>query len=719
MLRSSRDGNRSALTDFVTLLTCEPGKRLAKAWHPGEVRPRDYDGGSLFQTTIDPVTELGDLADLLEVIEGRPDVCVIRGAVDPEVTPDDWVQRLSVSRPDADAAFSEAAHRWVALDVDESTTPFDVADPKASIEAWRASLPAELAGVGVVFQLSAQAHISPTLRGRAWIWLSAPAGNAALRPWAVANGFDPAHFTPVAIHYTAAPVFEGLPDPLEGRRLHYFPGPVATLDLEAVEASAAAERISTPVDVGPASPRYDAARARVLAALGPATERDGSRWTICGPLGGAARKAGWPIGDAAALVREWLAPGGQVTRGIDPGPGVERALGAYGLADPDTATGLGELGSLLGPEAAGAIGDALADAAWPRVTVIKAYEASLPPPDWVAGLYERDRFERGPLAYINEGLRLARGKASALVGGPGSGKGPWALWYGIHAALGLPVWGWDFSAPTRTVYLCHEGYELASIRRGRMCDALKVDERSIPFEIFRARGPLSQPNLKALAEWCEGEGVGQIILDTYTSANRGGASQNDAAYADLLWDIGDLSEEYGITALVLMHTSKAGREGLDSLLGTNALGAALQTAWTLAGVPGKSEAQAVCARATGTHVPPFGIAIKDVDGGGLSVERIAASEVTAAGAKPPSALTLESLAKRARAAEALWREVEASGVALPIKTLQRVSGLGRTKCYELVRDLVLAGALEDLGGGNYRRPEGATRATVRFALGGG
>ncbi len=55
------------------------------------------------------------------------------------------------------------------LDADETSIAFDRANPRASVEAGRASLPEGLRTAAMVFQLSAKAHLKATLRGHAWI----------------------------------------------------------------------------------------------------------------------------------------------------------------------------------------------------------------------------------------------------------------------------------------------------------------------------------------------------------------------------------------------------------------------------------------------------------------------------------------------------------------------------------------------------------------------
>jgi hypothetical protein len=205
------------MTDFVTVLQCAEGKRLAKRYTDPGLPPDDYDAGLLFVPTTLPVASLEDLACLLLELADMPDVCIVRGAVHPDAegVP---VRRLAIDRPgECDAAFSPAAHHWLAIDVDKSDETFLVDEPEACVWRWRRHcLPAWIWDADMVWQWSAKAHLSPTVRGRAWFWLPEPRDDGWARAVCKRAGWDPALCNPVQPHYTSRPVFPpGVADPIQ------------------------------------------------------------------------------------------------------------------------------------------------------------------------------------------------------------------------------------------------------------------------------------------------------------------------------------------------------------------------------------------------------------------------------------------------------------------------------------------------------------------------
>src|SRR5688572_26680775 len=265
--------------DYICVLECEPGKRLAKRIE-ADGTVSDYDGGYLVRGEHVPVDGLDDLADALEALAGDPTRCIVRGAAK-DGAEGEWVRRLCKDPKDPAegvAAFEEAEHHWVCLDLDASIVALDPADPRAAVAAWRESLPAPLNTCGMVFHMSAKAHLYPYLRGHAWIWCTRPVGDRALRAWYGAHDFDPALAQAVQVHYTADPVWAVGTDPFAGRRVHRFDGPDADIVWDAPAPKRPAVALSGAPAVG--------ADASVLDVLGPAVDHEGRRWLLCGALGG-------------------------------------------------------------------------------------------------------------------------------------------------------------------------------------------------------------------------------------------------------------------------------------------------------------------------------------------------------------------------------------------------------------------------------------------------
>lgn len=201
--------------DFVTVLQCADGKRLAKRYTDLGQPPEDYDAGFLFVPTTIEIASLEDLACLLLEMADDPSYCIVRGAVHPDAE-GVAVRRLAKDRDECDAAFSPAAHHWIAFDVDNSDETFMLDDATACAKRWRwARMPAGLRSTELVWQWSAKAHLSPTVRGRAWLWFDEPVDDDTARRMCKAYGFDPALNNPVQPHYTARPLMPpGVEDPI-------------------------------------------------------------------------------------------------------------------------------------------------------------------------------------------------------------------------------------------------------------------------------------------------------------------------------------------------------------------------------------------------------------------------------------------------------------------------------------------------------------------------
>jgi hypothetical protein len=714
------------VSETITLLTCEPGRRLAKRYTPESVKPDAYDGGDLYQAASVEIADLADLFELLEGISEDASVCVVRGAIHPDVSEGEWVRRLSQARGpnhpegECEAAFLASAHRWLAVDVDESATPFDVTRVRESLDAFRETLPPELRTAAMIWQCSAQAHIAPNVRGRAWFWLTHEADDRALRRWADFHGFDHSLYTPVAPHYTAAPVFaNGAADPLAGNRLHWFDGTEATLDLTVAPTRERAEPTGTG-DAGPGDPYTPAVNA-ILGVLGDATDHEGSRWHVLGALGGVLRRMQWPQAPAERLARDWLAS----VPGADVENGVRRIIGAWARPAGEV-TGTAELVSILQNDTmAGAIVHA---SSMPRTLKkgldVPAFQAVQPvtaiaetdPDDPLAAFCAPDEYFDGELPYVCAPLGVVAGKCMGINGPAAAGKSPLALWYSICAAAGRQFCGHAFEAPVRTLYLSFEDGIVISRRRARMCRALGLDPKEIPLWIRRAQTGMTDVFVTAVGDFCVKHGISQVIVDTLTSANRGGARQNDAEYAELLWKLGDLSEQVGAAVIVLTHSNKEGGTDLRSIAGTQAIAAAFQTVWTITPT-GKGAMTVTCARAPEERFEPFAVVIEDVPTPdavnpdpkwGLRCAPGSVSSGDSAVARRPQVTQARLEAERStqEAIEAIWAELGNAPTAIKIAAVPHVKGCGVRAMNRALSRLTKRGAIEHTGGGQYRRAAG-------------
>jgi hypothetical protein len=197
------------------------GRRLAKL-----VRADGSTVGYDLVRTVDAravaLAGLDALHLLLIAVLRRPDCCIIRGA---PVAGDraQGVRRLAYScRRTGDAAtFRDVPRRWIALDMEGVALPPDVpaADLAGSARVALATLPTAFQGRACIVQASASHGLRPDLRLRMWLWLDRPAWGHELRRWLRGTPADPSVFGAVQPIYSAAPVFEGMADPLPHRLL--------------------------------------------------------------------------------------------------------------------------------------------------------------------------------------------------------------------------------------------------------------------------------------------------------------------------------------------------------------------------------------------------------------------------------------------------------------------------------------------------------------------
>jgi hypothetical protein len=155
----------------------------------------------------------------------------VRGAIiDPARTRS--VRRLCHPDPETGDAptLREAAHSWIALDLDSVPLPDDVdrLDLPACAQAvvWR--LPEPFHGAACIVQATASHGIKPGARLRLWFWCARALDSAECKRWLRGSPVDLTLYSPAQPHYTATPVFAGRSDPLP-RRLVTLSGSPAVI----------------------------------------------------------------------------------------------------------------------------------------------------------------------------------------------------------------------------------------------------------------------------------------------------------------------------------------------------------------------------------------------------------------------------------------------------------------------------------------------------------
>ena len=114
--------------------------------------------------------------------------------------------------------FEPIRRRWLAVDIDGVPEPACLtfaAEPEAGVEYVLEHLPDRFADASCWWQATSSAGIRPGIRCRLWFWLTRPVSDGEAKGWLGGHPVDRSLFTPVALHYTAAPILAtGTPDPV-------------------------------------------------------------------------------------------------------------------------------------------------------------------------------------------------------------------------------------------------------------------------------------------------------------------------------------------------------------------------------------------------------------------------------------------------------------------------------------------------------------------------
>lgn len=238
------------MADFLTLFS--PHDALATK----RVTPAGVEAAPhvlLHTATEHAVDSFDDLARVLGALVGEPKWYAVRGRLR------DGVDRAACRRTHVnDATLAPAAHRWIILDLDHVDDSVDpqafAADPARYADATRAKLPSTFHSARAFWMATSSAGFKPGIRLRMAFWLSRSMSDDECRAWVSSwaiqiatdgRAIDMRLFIPSQPHYTAAPVFEGVEDPVPaGLRWGVLPG---TLD-----------EVAVPLELSPGSGAFDA-----------------------------------------------------------------------------------------------------------------------------------------------------------------------------------------------------------------------------------------------------------------------------------------------------------------------------------------------------------------------------------------------------------------------------------------------------------------------------
>lgn len=208
--------------DTLTVMAACDGRPAAKRLLPnGKSEPADPKA-TWFRGDEHVIDSLDALAQALDLLAVNPAVFLVRGTIIAGVDRD-RMRRAHVNGP----TLTELARHWVLLDVDKYREDVSPSDFVADLAGWaglvREALPAEFRPAACWYQATGSAGVKPGIRLRLAFWCARPVGDeeweARLPGW-----IDKSLFTPSQPHYIAAPILDGIPDPVLGPRSGMLPG---------------------------------------------------------------------------------------------------------------------------------------------------------------------------------------------------------------------------------------------------------------------------------------------------------------------------------------------------------------------------------------------------------------------------------------------------------------------------------------------------------------
>jgi hypothetical protein len=189
----------------------------------GEIVKTPYGNAKWFSAQAVEVKDIFDLSSKLHTLEGDSRACVVRGSLIEGVN-NARMRRLLYPDGDDLPTLVRRPRCWIMVDFDNVSCPegLDPATgPEAAVAYLISLLPSEFANATCHWQFGSSQGFKPgLLSAHLWFWLDREIDDSDLERWAKEHrsiGIDPAVFRAAQPHYTAAPVFEGVPDPLPRR----------------------------------------------------------------------------------------------------------------------------------------------------------------------------------------------------------------------------------------------------------------------------------------------------------------------------------------------------------------------------------------------------------------------------------------------------------------------------------------------------------------------
>lgn len=222
-------------SDSLTVLRTVDKHIAAKIIRPAGqgVEVEDFSAGAKFVLETVAVHDIHTLAVALTDLAGDPTRFVIRGQLGPNRRPnrDGTVFRRKIKPGSAwQGYFESAPRRWCCVDIDKMSLMSglsQVTDPETVVRHALGLLGAPWKTATVFWQASSKAGLPGVtkIRLHLWFWFDQPVDDKRLRDkFRLLNKqyggqvVDEALADAVQIHYTSAPIFDGMADPLPRRQ---------------------------------------------------------------------------------------------------------------------------------------------------------------------------------------------------------------------------------------------------------------------------------------------------------------------------------------------------------------------------------------------------------------------------------------------------------------------------------------------------------------------
>lgn len=220
---------------MIVLKTVSDAVILTKRVSPAGVEP--YGLAKYFFVDVLEPDSLQDVFQVLQVLENDPRSAVVRGELLPDVSTDEPIRRLLRPKDGEPATLQDCARPWVMIDVDHNVVHDQQADPEGAARLVVESLPEHFQGADCIWQCSSSAGLNKEVKVHLWFWLPRPMTSAEVRQWVSKLGLidqvDMSVFSPIQLHYTAAPIFEGVEDPMSSR-LGFLEGDRRSVSLDLI-----------------------------------------------------------------------------------------------------------------------------------------------------------------------------------------------------------------------------------------------------------------------------------------------------------------------------------------------------------------------------------------------------------------------------------------------------------------------------------------------------